>query len=249
VPVRAPRRTTRDRRRAFDHAVRRGIVALWLALVAADVAAQVSGTVSLVSNYRFRGISLSDDKPAAQAGITYDDPQSWYAGAFASTVEFTNPSGVELQAIPFVGYARRTDSGMTWEVGADYSLFSGSDREHNYPEVYFGVASENISGRLYYSSHYFGESTATIYGEINATQLLFDRVRLLAHVGVLHSTNGSLYYRGSNHLLDGRVGIGIDLDQFNIELSWVGINSASAAAGIIGVGSHNGLVLTLLRSF
>ena len=249
VPVRAPRRTARNRRRPFDHAVRRGIGAFWLALVAADVAAQVSGTVSLVSNYRFRGLSLSDDKPAAQFGITYDDAQNWYAGAFASTVEFATPSNLELQAIPFVGYAWRTANGMSWEVGADYSLFTGSARNYNYPEVYFGVASENISGRLYYSSHYFGESTATLYGEINGTQLLFDRVRLLAHAGILHSTSGNLYYHGPNHIIDGRVGIGIDFDQFNLELSWVGINAASAAYGIIGVSSHNGPVLTLLRSF
>jgi uncharacterized protein (TIGR02001 family) len=229
--------------------VRRGIVALWLALVAADVAAQVSGTASLVSNYRFRGISLSDNKPAAQLGITYDDAQNWYAGAFASTVKFANPSSLELQAVPFVGYAWRTASGVSWEVGGDYSLFTGSVQDHNYAEVYFGVASENVSGRLHYSNNYFGENAATIYGEVNGTYLLFDRVRLLAHVGILHSTSGSLYYRGPNHLLDGRVGVGIDLDQLNVELSWVGINSASAAYGIIGVNSHNGPVLTLLWSF
>ena len=107
MPVRAPRRTIRNHRRASDHTVRRGIVAIWLALVAADVAAQVSGTASLVSNYRFRGISLSDDKPAAQLGITYDDAQNWNAGVFASTVKFATPSSLELQAIPFVGYALR----------------------------------------------------------------------------------------------------------------------------------------------
>ena len=229
--------------------MRRGIVALWLALLAADVGAQVSGTATLVSNYRFRGISLSDGDPAAQFGITYDDAQNWYAGAFASTVKFAAPSNVELQAVPFVGYAWRTAGGVSWEVGADYALFTGSARGFDYPEVYLGVISENIGARLYYSNRYFGENTSTVYGEINGAQPLFYRVRLLAHFGILHSTSGSLYYRGSSHLLDGRVGIGVDLAPFNIELSWVGINAASAAYGIVGVSSHNGWVLTLACSF
>jgi uncharacterized protein (TIGR02001 family) len=247
--VRAPRRTTRSRRRAFNDAVLRGIVAIGLALVAADVAAQISGTVTLVSSYRFRGISLSDNKPAAQLGLAYDDAKGWYAGVFASTVEFANPSTVELQAVPYVGYAWRTASGLTWEAGADYAFFTGSDKGYDYPEVYVGVASENISGRLYYSSRYFGENQATLYGEINGVQLLFDRVRLLAHFGILHSTGGTLYYHGPDHLLDGRVGIGIELDQCNVQLSWVGTNASSATYGIIGVRSRNGPVLTLSHSF
>ena len=154
-----------------------------------------------------------------------------YAGAFASTVQFATPSGIELQAVPFVGYAWRNATGVNWEAGADYSFFTGSDQDQDYPEVYVGVASENLSARLYYSTRYFGEKAATIYGELNGSQLLLDRVRLLAHVGILQSTNGNLYYGGPERLLDGRVGIGIDFEPFNVQLSWVGINAASATYG------------------
>jgi uncharacterized protein (TIGR02001 family) len=249
VPAHAPPRATRNRRRAFRAAVRHSSVALLLALLAADVSAQISGTASFVTNYRFRGVSLSENKPAAQFGIAYDDAQGGYAGAFASTVEFATPSGTQLQAVPFVGYAWRNATGVSWEVGADYSVFTGSAQAYDYPEVYVGAASENLSARLYYSTRYFGQNAATLYGEVNVTQPLADRVRLLAHAGILQSTNGSLYYGGPERVLDGRIGIGIDLDQFNIELSWVGINAATAAYGLIGASSHNGPVLTLLRSF
>ena len=109
--MRAPRRATRERRRGFEAAVQCCTVGLWLALASVDVAAQISGTVSLVSNYRFRGISLSADEPAAQLGIAYDDATGWYAGGFASTVEFPQSSGRQLQAVPFVGYAWRSAEG------------------------------------------------------------------------------------------------------------------------------------------
>jgi uncharacterized protein (TIGR02001 family) len=248
VPVRALWRTTRNCRRAIERAVRHGIVALCLALVVPDVFAQISGTASLVSNYRFRGISLSENKPAAQLGITYDDAQGWYAGGFASTTRFATSSAIGLQAVPFVGYAWRA-GGLTWEAGADYSAFTGATRRYSYPEVFLGAASENVSTRLYYSPRYFGQNSGSIYGEINGTQLLIDRVRLLAHIGVLRSNDENAYYGSREVLFDGRVGVGIDFDQFNVQVSWVGASSPTAAYGITGVRNRNGPMLTASRSF
>ena len=249
MPVAAPPHTSLNPRRSFSVTVRYGGVALLLALAAANVSAQVSGTASLVSNYRFRGITLSENNPAAQLGVVYDDAQGWYAGAFASTVEFATSSGVELQAVPFLGYTWRNDAGVSWEAGTDYSAFSGSAQDHNYPELYVGMAAEHVSARLYYSSRYFGQNTATLYGEINASEPLIDRVRLIAHIGVLQSTHGKLYYGGPDQLIDGRVGVGIEWEAFDVQLSWVGINAATAMYGVTGVRSRNGLVLTLSRPF
>jgi len=248
VLVRALWRATRNRRRAIECAARQGIAALCLALVASNVSAQISGTASLVSNYRFCGVSLSENKPAAQVGFTYDDVQGWYAGAFASTAKFVTSSAVGLQAVPFVGYAWRA-SGLTWDVGADYSAFTDAARRYNYPEVFLGAASENISARLYYSPRYFGQNSRTIYLEVNGTQSLVDRVRLLAHIGVLRSNGENAYYGSRDVIVDGRVGVGIDFDQFNVQASWVGINSPTSAYVITGVRNRNGPVLTVSRSF
>ena len=64
----------------------RGAVALWTLLCASEACAQVSGSVTLVSDYRYRGISLSDGRPTAQLSVAYDRPDGWYMGAFASRV-------------------------------------------------------------------------------------------------------------------------------------------------------------------
>jgi uncharacterized protein (TIGR02001 family) len=247
--VRARWRTTRNPRRASESALRRGAAFLWLALVAGNVSAQLSGTATLVSNYRLRGISLSENKPAAQLGIAFDAADGWYAGAFASTVEFAISPSRELQAVPFVGYAWRAADGTSWEAGADYSVFSGKARNYDYPEVYFGVASEGLSGRLYYSPHYFGQNSGAIYVEANATRAMLDRVRLVAHAGALWSTGGSNNYGWPDHLVDGRVGVAVDVDRFNVQLSWVATSSTAAAYGTTGVRNRNGPVLTLSLLF
>jgi uncharacterized protein (TIGR02001 family) len=248
APVGAPWRVTRTRLHFLPkQAALHGAVALGFALLAADVSAQVSGSVKLLSDYRFRGVSLSQDKPAAQVTVAYDDPHGWYTGAFASTVRLAR-SGGDLQAVSFLGYASRLPSGLSWDAGADYSAYAGI-RRYNYAEMYVGIASENVSARLYYSRRYFGHGTSAVYGEIDSSRPLFDRVRLLAHLGVLRS-GGHAYYGPSDRLLfDARAGVGIALDGFSVELAWVGMSSTDAASPITGVRGRNSAVLTLSRSF
>lgn len=43
--------------------------------------------VGVVSDYRYRGLSLSDEKPALQAGATLNAPGGWYVGTWGSTIE------------------------------------------------------------------------------------------------------------------------------------------------------------------
>jgi len=247
--VDAPRRAVVLRRRASKGAAWRWGVALGSALVSVAASAQISGSVSLVSNYRFRGVSLSENKPAAQLGVAYDDALGWYAGAFGSTVELAAPAGRGVQVVPFAGYVWRTRAGTSWEIGADYSAFSGFARNYDYPEVYGGVAAGNLSARLYYSNRYFGHDSAAVYAEVNAAEPLLDRVRLLAHVGVIRISNAATYYAQSERVFDARVGIAVDFDPFSVQLSWAGISSASAGYGVTQARSRNGPLLTLQYPF
>src|SRR4030095_13495945 len=97
----------------------------------------MSGSVSAVSNYRYRGVSLSHNDPAAQAAIVYDDPLGWYAGAFASTVRIGYPTARGKQGIFFAGYAHAMPFGATFEAGVVYSGFTGPT-SYAYPEVMLG---------------------------------------------------------------------------------------------------------------
>ncbi|MHB8533953.1 MAG: TorF family putative porin [Sulfuricaulis sp.] len=200
----------------------RAAVTLLGLLFACEVLAQVSGSLSLVSDYRFRGESLSDEQPAAQLSVAYDHPRGWYAGAFGSTIQLANQSSRNLQVLAYAGYARRAASGLSWEMGADYSAFSGAGA-YDYAEVYSGIASDNVSARIYYAPDYFGQSSGTSYAELNGTRRFQNRLRWLGHVGILRrgsprtATDGSSRYR-----FDVQTGMGIDLDRTSIQLTWVG---------------------------
>jgi uncharacterized protein (TIGR02001 family) len=227
----------------------RGTATFVLFVFANAAGAQLSGTVSAVSDYRYRGVTLSDRKPAVQVGATYDDPLGWYAGAFGSTVRLAPPAGPNVQAIAFAGYALRLTSGVSLEAGGDYSAFTGASSD-NYGEFFVGAATDKLSARVYYSPKYFGQQANAVYGEINATLPLIDRVRFLAHIGLLRTSYPAIYGQQSEqHVVDGRIGLGVDVDLFHLELAWVGTSAAYAAYQITGSKSPNTVVLSLSRSF
>jgi uncharacterized protein (TIGR02001 family) len=250
VPVRAPSWLNRNLRRPHELAALRGAVTVCVALICANAAGdQLSGSVSAVSDYRYRGVSLSDNDPAVQASINYDDTSGFYAGAFVSTARFAFESSRELQAISFFGYAWRLQSGVSGEVGVDYALFTRT-HDYGYPEVYWGFASGIWSGRLYYAPRYFSGDGNAVYGEINAAQPLSDRFRVIAHGGVLWSKSGNPYEgSGERAAFDARIGVGIDLDRFSVELSWVGLSNTRSAYPFAGNGRRNGPVVALTLAF
>jgi len=244
--VRARPRVTRRHR--VESPRFHGSVALWFLFVSADVFAQFSGSASLVSDYRFRGISLSHQRPAAQIALAYDDASGWYGGAFASTVQLGDATSREVQAVSFVGYAKRDPSGLAWEAGADYSTVTG-DQSYGYAEAYVGIAFENVSARLYYAPRYFGQDSDAIYGEINVSYPLLDRVRLIAHGGALWNNSEDRYRRPDHRVFDGSVGVALALDAINVQLVWVGISSSNTLYPVAATGRRNSVVLVLSHSF
>ena len=246
--MRARWRAIPGRHHLLDRPRSAGAFALWFLFVSTQTFAQVSGSASLLSDYRYRGVSLSDNRPAAQLALAYDDASGWYGGALASTVQIGSPTRRELQAVAFGGYASRMPSGLSFEAGADYSAFTG-DQSYNYGELYAGIASDKVSTRLYYTPRYFGQSGA-IYGEVNASQELFDRVRLVAHGGVLRNSSQYSYGRPvDRYVFDASVGVVFEFDPFSAQLSWVGISSLYTPYPTIASGSKNGAVLKLAWSF
>jgi len=222
---------------------------LGLSLAAAEACAQVSASASIVSDYRYRGTSLSRGDPALQASVAYDDASGLYGGLFASNVQFAISPHRQLQAVAYGGYARRLERGLSAEVGATYAAFTGPGT-YDYAEAYAGIAEEGLSARIYYASRYFGRDSGAWYAELNVAQPLADRVRLTTHVGLLANSGGDTTYGPTDRrVLDGRVGIAIELEAFTVQVSWVGIGSTRTGYPISEGERRNTVVAELSRAF
>ena len=230
----------------------RGAIALSTLLCAFEACAQVSGSFTLVSDYRYRGISLSDGRPAAQLSVAYDRPDNWYMGAFASRVRFGPRSGDDIQLLTYLGYARRSRGGLSWELGAEYAAFTGRI-DYDYPEFYAGLASDRLGGRIYYAHRYFGADAPLVYAELNGAHELSDRLHLLGHVGwSRRSGSGRTIYGTDRYRFDARVGIATVLGGFDLQLAWVTTDGSDARTPIPSISSDTARgtwVLSLSRSW
>jgi len=193
------------------------VAALLFASPMAD--AQISGNLSVVSDYRYRGMSLSQGNPEEQLSVGYDHPDGWYAGGLISGVDLYAVQSAQL--ITYGGYAGKIQSGWSWEGGISHTLFN---RLHSfdYSEAYAGLGSESINVRLYYSPSYFNELSRTVYGELNANVALHDNLQLLFHGGILDQINSNMNGDSSTRF-DYRVGLNARYNDWNGQLAWVGL--------------------------
>jgi uncharacterized protein (TIGR02001 family) len=89
----------------------------------------VSVTLAAVSDYRFRGVSLSDKDFAFQPGITISHESGIYVGAWASNIAENAGSDVEVDI--FAGFAGGET--ITYDIGLTTYLYPGAS-DLNYAE-------------------------------------------------------------------------------------------------------------------
>jgi uncharacterized protein (TIGR02001 family) len=205
------------------------------ALVAPRVFAQWSGSAIAVSDYRYRGVSLSRDRPALQASATWDDASGLYGGAFASTVQFPHRA-LSAQVVAFAGYAARVSGDLSLDVGGEYAAFAGST-DYGYAEAFAGVTWTVLTARVHYAPRYFGIPGDSWYVELDAVQPLSDRLTLAAHAGRLFTGRSSgayypsvgMYSPSGADPVDVRIALAADIGGFNVQLGWVASTHPEAA--------------------
>lgn len=209
--------------------------------------AQVSGSVAVVSDYQYRGVSFSKGAPVPQLTLVYDNPQGWYLGGFVSPIKLRSSGDNALEYMGYAGFARRLASGLVWEGGASSHVFTGASTM-NFHEAYAGLASERLSARISYAPNYLGMNTRTLFAEVNGSHPLSDELNLFGHVGFLGSLPGSAStIRRSN----ARIGLGTRLAAWDVQLAWTASHENGAARPAYAARDWNTdkLVLTLMRRF
>jgi uncharacterized protein (TIGR02001 family) len=222
VFARAPRATHRTPciDRGCPGALRAGVALLSL-IATNSVFAQFSGDATVVSDYRYRGVSLSQGNAEPQVGVTYDSPAGWYAGGLAAGAKLADTNTEQIVA--YGGYTRRISDTVSWDAGATNSSFARASY-YDFAEAYVGLASENLSGRVYYSPSYFNQKTHTVYAEINAAWLLQENVHLLGHIGVLHPVSGNdVPPSALSSRYDARLGVSARIADCVAQVAWVAL--------------------------
>jgi uncharacterized protein (TIGR02001 family) len=105
--------------------------------VAKQQAIDISGSVELLSDYRFRGISRSGGDPAVQAQLTATLTNGLYAGVRGTTLK-RSIGNAELDL--YVGYGGTLGPGTSFDAGLIYYAFPGGGSNSGYFEPYASVS-------------------------------------------------------------------------------------------------------------
>ena len=116
----------------------------------------VNGTATLISDYRFRGISQTDLHPAIQGSITITHESGFYVSAWSSSTSgYVTQSGTGSQELDLIAGFKKSSGGTTFDVGALYYVYprtrpAGDQSSADFIEPYASV------------SHTFGPVTGKV---------------------------------------------------------------------------------------
>lgn len=145
-----------------------GLIGL-AAPASAQSTVDVAWNVGAVSDYVFRGFSQTSEDSAIQGGVDLTSG-SFYAGAWASNVDFGDDTDAEVDL--YGGY--RTEAvGFALDFGAIGYLYVGEPDGADYNYAEFKAAASRAVGpatfgaAVYYSPDFFGADKEATYAEVN----------------------------------------------------------------------------------
>lgn len=125
-----------------------------------DGAHSTSASVALSSEYVWRGYSNSDEKPAISGSFDYSHSSGFYAGTWASNVEYGDEAVAEVDI--YAGFASEFgESGIGYDVGVLRYIFPGED--YNWNEVYGSLSYSYFSVGVAHSSNVYNSDEDGTY--------------------------------------------------------------------------------------
>ncbi|MDB5738110.1 MAG: hypothetical protein JWO65_1778 [Sphingomonas bacterium] len=195
----------------------------------------ITGSAAVVSQYRFRGISQSDNKPVMQGAFTITHSSGFYLstwGSSASSNDAVNLGGTEIDV--YGGYSK-TIGGFTLDGGVYGYIYPGSEKavgiSESYYEVYgdiaksYGPVTAKVGVNWAPKQSYFKDFATTtrynmyVFGELGFA-LPNTPFSVHSHVG---HTGGGFDYAGKDYI-DYTVGATYKWKALAFDLSVVGTN-------------------------
>jgi len=191
--------------------------------MAAPALAQLSSSLSVDSDYRYRGLSVSDHRPAVRLDLDYDHASGAYGGLSLVGARDTAYGNVALSYVAYAGYVWQARTGPAWEAGVSKThIRDGAD--YDFTELYGGMVARGFTARLYYAPHYYGGHIRTLYSEFSTSKRLSTNWRAFLRGGVLTPLDG--WHRRERY--DLRAGLAISLSHYEIQAAWSKTNPLPA---------------------
>lgn len=208
---------------------------------------EVSANVAMTTDYRFRGVSFSDEDIAIQGGFDLSHESGFYIGTWASSLEDSALYGNSEVDI-YAGWSGDVAPNISIDAGVLYYIYPNGDDtvgDSDYVEPYASVTAalgpvEATVGAAYAPEQ--GTALASdniyVYGGLGAG-IPDTPISLSAQLGY---SEGSLDY-GSGGYMDWSLGASVSYDILTFGIAYVDTDLPSVA------GQDGAAVFTLSASF
>lgn len=186
----------------------------------------LSGGVAVVSDYRFRGVSLSDKDFAVQPYLTVKHESGLYAGVWGSNL--AENAGDDVEVDLYAGFSGGEE--LTYDIGATYYLYPGVS-SFNYVEFTgklgstVGPATVGVQLSYVPSQDNTGNNDNIYYGT-NATVAIPNTP--ISIVGSMGIEDGA--FTAGNEKVDWSLGLTAAVSGFTLGASYVDTNRRSTFA-------------------
>lgn len=184
--------------------------ALVLSLISFGVApsawANWQGNITASSDYLFNGVSQTLNKPALQAGLSYDFGNGVYAGGWTSNVDYAEGTKRELDG--YIGYAWTFDEAVNVDIMVSQYTYHGRgySADLNFPELSLKLRFADWGMNSWYTWDYFGFGGEHYVFQLTRTHALTDSWSLFAAIDTSITGDKSAWsWEGKSHFWHGQV--------------------------------------------
>lgn len=193
--------------------------ALFLGATYSATAVEGSANVTMATDYLFRGVSQTNGMNAIQGGFDIATDSGFYAGTWASNVDYGTDSNTEMDV--YIGFAGQ----ISEEVGYDVRYINfdyAGDSEFDYQEIALSIGAFGATFGVNYSSEYLGDGGPRfIYPYIDYSLALPQNISLDFHIGLIDLDEEGLFEPGEDSYMDYSIGIFRELGGIGFSLSYV----------------------------
>ncbi len=184
----------------------------------------VTGNLSFVTDYRYRGVSQTDEGMAIQGGFDYAHSSGFYLGTWASNVEASFLNGANIEMDFYGGYAFNLGD-VAVNVGGLYYAYPGQvggpgTVDIDTFELYAGATWKWLNVKYSHATtDFFGipDSDGSYYLETNVSVPLPMDISLALHYGY-QKVEGVV---GDDDIGDWKIGLSKSILGFNMGLAYV----------------------------
>jgi uncharacterized protein (TIGR02001 family) len=221
----------------------------------------LTGNLGIFSDYRFRGISQTNKKPAIQGGVDFAHSSGFYLGNWNSNVDSTQYTGANIE-MDFYGGWKATFGEFGLDIGGIYYYYPGSGdtgTKIDNGEIYIGGSWGPFTAKYYYAvTDFFGadDSDGSWYITLGGTHDLGNGFGVNYSVGYQGLKGGARAaeiggtFPGPDNIVDYKLGATYTIDGWAFGLAYIATNRDYAGYTDTGKNISNGTgVLSVTKSF